>query len=114
MMPVVSRINYNAHENTFHIRISAQVDRPDGTRYEVEQETSADLGALLSLILRVWSGLQFGSEVRTMMQEPSAVAALPSDGAWEVAWAMPEPHDVGTADPADNLDDATYTEEPEE
>jgi hypothetical protein len=104
--PVVAKIAYDADSGSFRMRASTQVKRADGTHYEVEIETSVDLGDLIVLLLQLWSGTRYlGDDAETAMAEPSPITAPAGFTAWAATYTPPPTLDVGTADMADNLSD---------
>jgi len=73
VIPVNARFAFDKDNGTFRMRVNTQVKRPDGTRYEIEIETGADLGALMTILLQLWSGSSFANTAFTAMQQPSPV-----------------------------------------
>jgi hypothetical protein len=109
--PVVAKIGFDADSGSFRMRASTQVKRPDGTHYEVEIETSVDLGDLIVLLLQLWSGTRYlGDDAHTAMAQPSPITLPENVGSWANAYTPPSGMDVGTADMADNLIDADLVE----
>lgn len=107
IIPVVAKIQFNPEGGDFRMRVSTQIKRPDGTKYEVDIETGVDLGALITLLFQIWSGLSFGPGAQTAMALPSSVVVPTADDAqFSSVIDMGTPGDVGTADPADDLVDA--------
>lgn len=107
IVPVVAKIQFNPEGGDFRMRVSTQYKRPDGTKYEVDIETSVDLGALITLLLNIWTGASYGPGAQTAMAYPSAVV-VPAEDAAQFASVVDvgTAGDVGTADPADDLVDA--------
>lgn len=92
------------------MRVSTQVKRPDGTHYEVEIETSADLGALITLLFQFWSGTRYlGEDAAPAMAQPSTPVVPNTIESWQWTYAPPAGLDVGEADMADDLDDVVLT-----
>jgi len=109
VVPVNAKFAFHPDAGTFRMRVNTQIKRPDGTRYEIEIETSADLGNLVTILFQLWSGANAGPDAVAAMARPTPVLMPATDIEYNGTLDMGTPGDVGTADPADNLDDATYT-----
>jgi hypothetical protein len=108
VVPVNAKFVFDQDAGTFRLRVNTQIKRPDGTRYEIEIETSADLGALMSLVLSLWSGSNAGPDAVTAMARPSQ-PLLPTQENENYGGTIDHgtAGDVGDADPGDDIDDAT-------
>jgi len=110
--PVAAKFNYDADSGSFRMRASTQVKRPDGLHYEVEIETSVDLGDLIVLLLQLWSGTRYlGEDAAPAMAEPSPITMPTGISSWAWTYAPPAGMDVGTALMADNVDDVVLAGE---
>lgn len=105
VVPVSANIHWNANSADFRLRVSTQVKRADGTRYEAEVEIAADLGSILNLLIAAWTGSRFDEGSATPMPPPVALVWPDSGVTYSEAPELPAPHDVGEADVAENADD---------
>lgn len=107
IIPVVAKFNFDSNDGTFRMRVSTQVKRPDGTRYEADIEVSADLGALVTTLFQLWTlGGNLDAPV-TAMALPSAVVVPTADDATFGGIVSGGVFgDVGTANSADDLVDS--------
>lgn len=107
VIPVAAKFNYDFDAGQFRMRVSTQIKRPDGTHYEVEIETSADLGALVTTLFQIWTGTgQDGSPITAMLRPSAVVMPDPDSVTYGGLIDVGIPGEVGSADPADDVIDA--------
>lgn len=107
IVPVNARFTFDNDASTFRLRISTQIKRPDGTRYEVEVETNADLGILAQLLFDTWvNGHGIDTPVTAMALPSAVVVPTADDATFAGIIDTGVAGDVGTADPADDLVDS--------